>query len=115
MEAAARWRSSSFGPALLGLAALLVWAVLRIRRPSSSLRRLDVLAPLGLGGVLHYLAYSLLAVPPYHWYYGPSLTALTVFFVGALAAQMRLPTVPAERAAKILKLLDRAGPVQVHD
>jgi len=94
---------SSFGPALLGLAALLVWAVLRIRRPSSSLRRLDVLAALGLGGVLHYLAYSLLAVPPYHWYYGPSLTALTVFFVGALAA-----TITSQRT-EVLRFVAAAG------
>lgn len=26
--------------------------------------------------LLHYLAYSLLSVPPYHWYYTPSLSAL---------------------------------------
>jgi hypothetical protein len=45
-----------------------------------------MLAPLALGGVLHFLAYTQLQVPPYHWYYGPSITALTIFLAGAGAA-----------------------------
>ncbi|TWH74189.1 hypothetical protein JD78_02724 [Modestobacter roseus] len=70
-------------PVLLGLVALLAWPITRAwRRPRWT--GLAPVAALGLGGVLHYAAYSLLAPPPYHWYYAPSVIALTV--VAAVAA-----------------------------
>jgi hypothetical protein len=70
-------------PVLLGVVALVAWVVLRAwRRPRWT--GLGTLAALGLGGVLHYVAYSMLAPPPYHWYYAPSVVALTL--VAAVAA-----------------------------
>ncbi|GAB3357576.1 hypothetical protein [Modestobacter lapidis] len=70
-------------PVLLGLVALLAWPATRAwRRPRWA--GLGAVAALGLGGVLHYAAYSLLAPPPYHWYYAPSVIALTL--VAAVAA-----------------------------
>lgn len=94
---------ASFAVGVLGLVAVLVWASLRIRRPSPSLRRLDVFAPFGLGASLHYAAYAKLSVPPYHWYYGPSVVGLTVFFTAAVAA-----TIVAPRT-ELLRLVAAAG------
>lgn len=85
----------SFVPALLGLAALVAWAVLRRIQPRPQLTRLDALAPLGVAGVVHYAAYSSLGVPPYHWYYGTSIVLLTLFLAGGVAA---LFTAPGTRA-----------------
>jgi hypothetical protein len=70
-------------PVAFGLGALVAWATARAwRRPRWA--GLGAVAALGLGGVLHHAAYSLLAPPPYHWYYAPSVIALTV--VAAVAA-----------------------------
>jgi hypothetical protein len=59
----------SFAPAELGVLAVLAWLVLR-RRP-------DPFVALGLGGIAYYLIYSVISVPPYHWYYVPPVIALS--------------------------------------
>jgi hypothetical protein len=70
-------------PVLLGLLALVAWVVTGAwRRPPWA--GLGAVAALGLGGLLHYAAYTMLAPPPYHWYYAPSVIALTL--VAAAAA-----------------------------
>lgn len=74
----------AFGPALLGAVALLGLVAVRILVHGAESRRLTPVVLFGLGGVAHYAAYSKLGVPPYHWYYAPSITALSV--VLALAA-----------------------------
>lgn len=76
----------SFLPMTLGLLTALGWLILRVTRPSDRLRRLDRLAALPLAGALYYLAYTALGVPPYHWYYGPSIIWTTVFLAAAVAA-----------------------------
>jgi hypothetical protein len=76
----------SFLPAVLGVVAAVVWLVLRVLRPNGRARRLDRFACLPVAGVLHYLAYTALGVPPYHWYYGPSIACLTAFLAAALVA-----------------------------
>jgi hypothetical protein len=79
----------AFGPAILGLVALLGWLALRfgIRRPASgSFPALGPAAGVGVGGVVYYAAYSMLGVPPYHWYYVPSTVSLATFGVVALGA-----------------------------
>jgi hypothetical protein len=76
----------SFAPALVGSALLLVMAATRIRHTDSEARRLDPILALGAGGIGYYVAYSVLGVPPYQWYYGPVIAALAVF-VGLLLPQ----------------------------
>lgn len=76
----------SFLPAALGLLAAIIWLVLRVVRRSEGLRKLDRLAALPLAGALYYLAYTLLGVPPYHWYYGPALIWTTVYLAAVIAA-----------------------------
>ncbi|HYO36456.1 MAG TPA: hypothetical protein VER97_10295, partial [Geodermatophilus sp.] len=77
----------SLVPALVGLGLLVAWPVTRAWR-SPRFRGLGPVAALGAGGVLHAVAYSLLAPPPFHWYYAPSVGALTVVaaFGGAALA-----------------------------
>jgi hypothetical protein len=93
----------SFLPLVLAAVAATVWLV-RYLRGSEQARRLLPFAALAVGGALHYLAYVWLDVPPYHWYYGPSIVAATVFVVAAgahlraragLAAGLVLATVSA--------------------
>ncbi|WP_370970580.1 hypothetical protein [Amycolatopsis sp. cg9] len=48
-------------------------------------------ALLALGGALYHGVYVLLTVPPYHWYYGPGITAATLFAC-AWAASHRVAT-----------------------
>ncbi|WP_037160453.1 hypothetical protein [Rhodococcoides fascians] len=64
------------------LGALCLLAVPAVRR----WRRATVLWAWALGGVVYYAAYTLLEVPPYHWYYGVPAVAGTVMFVGAMFA-----------------------------
>ncbi|WP_336027878.1 hypothetical protein [Geodermatophilus sp. FMUSA9-8] len=75
-------------PALAGLLALVVWPFVRRRARWAGL---GPVVALGAAGVLHAVAYSLLAPPPFHWYYAPSVGALTVTaaFLGAAAAGRR--------------------------
>ncbi|WP_037345135.1 hypothetical protein [Sciscionella sediminilitoris] len=75
----------SFLPVALGVLAGLIWLALAVRRgPTwSGLRPFAVLL---LAGAVHYVAYSMLIVPPYHWYYGPSMSAGIIFLAAALCA-----------------------------
>ncbi len=65
-----------FAPALIGLAVVAGWAALRLARPAVARPELTPAAALGAAGAAHYLAYAQLGVPPYQWYYVPSLVAL---------------------------------------
>jgi hypothetical protein len=89
----------SFLPAVLGVLAALIWLVLRVFRATERIRQLDRVAPLALAGVLHYLAYSMLGVPPYHWYYGPSIICTAIFLAAAVAAM----TTPADQTRVALR------------
>ncbi|WP_144585893.1 hypothetical protein, partial [Amycolatopsis rhizosphaerae] len=84
----------AFLPALLGVLALVVVVATRARR------RLVLPAALGAAGVVHYLAYTALGVPPYHWYYAPSLICLSMFL--ALAVSAARPAALALVAVPIL-------------
>src|SRR5207248_1844145 len=68
----------SFLPLLVGGLAGVVWLVY-YRRGSPTARRLTPFAALAIAGALHYFAYSRLGVPPYHWYYAPSIIGATIF------------------------------------
>lgn len=80
-------------PALAGLLALLAWAAARGWR-APRWAPLTPVAALGLGGILHYVAYSLLAPPPFHWYYAPSVGALTLVAAIAGGAVVRASAAP---------------------
>jgi hypothetical protein len=76
----------AFLPAALGAFAALCWLVVRVARPTDRLRRLDRFAALPVAGVLHYLAYTVLSVPPYHWYYGTSILCCTAYLAAVAGA-----------------------------
>ncbi|MGW3960208.1 hypothetical protein ACWED2_10340 [Amycolatopsis sp. NPDC005003] len=75
----------SFLPLLLAGLAGAAWVV-QYRRGSETARRLTPFAALAAAGALHYLAYSRLGVPPYHWYYAPSIIGATVFLAACASA-----------------------------
>ena len=75
----------SFLPLLLGGLAGVVWLVL-LRRGSATAKRLTPFAVLAIAGALHYLAYTRLGVPPYHWYYAPSIIGATIFLAACVSA-----------------------------
>lgn len=67
----------SFLPVLLGVVGLVaVWRF-------AKLRPFGALVPAGL---VYYAAYSWLDVPPYHWYYGPTIVTCTIFLGAVVAA-----------------------------
>lgn len=76
----------SFLPAALGAFATVCWLVLRVTRPTERVRRLDRFFALPLAGALHYLAYTMLGVPPYHWYYGTALVCFIAYLAAAVGA-----------------------------
>jgi hypothetical protein len=45
-------------------------------------REVKLLAILWLAGLIHFLAYSMLTVPPFHWYYVPQV--ITIILLGSL-------------------------------
>ncbi|HET6499437.1 MAG TPA: hypothetical protein VFG87_01630 [Amycolatopsis sp.] len=59
----------TFLPAELGTIAMIAWLCSG---------RFGPIGGLGVGGIVYYAVYSLLGVPPYHWYYVPPLVALTI-------------------------------------
>jgi hypothetical protein len=92
----------SFVPVGLALLAAAVWVVALPRRGPAN-TRLWAFGALVPAGLAHYLAYSRLHVPPYHWYYGPSIVAATIFLAAAVAAVAGTPTsaAPIRRSAGI--------------
>jgi hypothetical protein len=88
----APWRlvtAVSVIPAALGLAALLGWAISGVLRRKSPPSELVPPAALGAAGVAYYGAYALLGVPPYHWYYVPTLVALSTCLCVLLGVALR--------------------------
>ncbi|MEQ0561503.1 hypothetical protein ABJI51_26130 [Amycolatopsis sp. NEAU-NG30] len=75
----------SFLPLLLAGVAGVFWIV-QYRRGSETARRLTPFAALAIAGALHYAAYSQLGVPPYHWYYAPSIISATIFLAACASA-----------------------------
>lgn len=72
----------------------------RAPRPPRAILLLGLLA--GLGGALHFLAYSLMRVPPYHWYYGWECAATTL--LGSLALFLVTPSGGWPRAVALAVL-----------
>ena len=76
-------------PALLGLAALIVWAAPMLGRRHPARPDLAPAAALGVGGIGYYALYTLLGVPPYQWYYVPTFAALTTAACVLIGAGLR--------------------------
>lgn len=74
----------SFGPALVGVLAWFALVAVRFSARWERFPPVGALAGLGAGGIAHYVAYSLLDVGPYHWYYVTPITSLGMFAVAAL-------------------------------
>jgi hypothetical protein len=78
-------------PAVLGLFALSGWLVARTSvrwTAADALPPLGPAAALGAGGVAYYAVYSVLGVPPYHWYYVAPIASLSMFLVIAVGVWM---------------------------
>jgi NADH:ubiquinone oxidoreductase subunit 6 (subunit J) len=43
------------------------------------IRDVTLLLMIGLAGLIHFLAYSFLQVPPFHWYYVPEIVTMIIF------------------------------------
>jgi hypothetical protein len=89
----------SFLPVGLALLAALLWAVLPNR--GTALPGLAPFAALVPAAAAHYLTYSRLHVPPYHWYYGPSIAAATLYLAAAVSAAAASPSLRARRTGGI--------------
>jgi hypothetical protein len=82
----------AFAPALLGAFLLIGYLMARTSvrwATSDSLPRLGPAAGLGAGGIAHYAAFSLIDPGPYHWYYVPTTTSLSMFLAIALGVWLR--------------------------
>ncbi len=75
-------------------------AIPALRRSTAVARR--AMAALALYGVAHYLAYSALGVPPFHWYYTHEVVAIAV--LGGLGAAEALRWL-TRRSGRIGRLL----------
>jgi len=75
----------SFAPVVIAAAAGIAWGIVYIVRRSRPDPRLLPVVALGIGGAIYYGAYAALNVPPYHWYYVPTL-ASTSIVIGIVAA-----------------------------
>lgn len=89
-------------PAFLAAIGFVLWLVARVVAGGPRSRAVFPVAVLAIGGVLYYLAYRALGVPPYHWYYGPPLLAFTIFLAIAMSAA---PVVARWISAGVLVLL----------
>lgn len=79
----------SFLPLAIGAVLGLLWTV-QYRQGSERAKRLQPFAVLAIAGAVHYVTYMWLTVPPYHWYYGPSIIAATVFVAASASVLERV-------------------------
>ncbi|MGE5697179.1 MAG: hypothetical protein ACM4D3_18705, partial [Candidatus Sericytochromatia bacterium] len=68
-----------------GLLAFAVWAVSAITNRHFE-RKLLIFGYAVIGGLLIYVAYTVISVPPYHWYYVPTMAVLSVFMAAFICA-----------------------------
>lgn len=94
----------SLVPMALGLLALVAWSVRRATGRAST--RLAPVAWFAVAGVAYFAVYCVLAVPPYLWYYVPTLAALDLFLAAALfrPAQPSVGRLPATALGLLLVL-----------
>ncbi|NBH11793.1 hypothetical protein [Amycolatopsis sp. SID8362] len=106
--------SVSFAPAAIGLGVLALWLVWRMVDRRAAAARFGLVAAVGVSGVIYYIAYSVMYMPSYHWYYGAPIVALSVVLTmgigyglsaakprGAKRALLLVPTVAVAASAVI--------------
>jgi len=78
----------AFAPAVLGIVALLGWVAAAVLR--RQILRPDLLPAVALGaaGIGYYAVYARLGVPPYQWYYVPSIVSLSIALCVLLGAAL---------------------------
>ncbi|MGH3765737.1 MAG: hypothetical protein ACRDS0_11990 [Pseudonocardiaceae bacterium] len=81
-------------PAAMGLVVLTAWSAGGLRQPSGAHQRGGPVAELavvwGFGAILHLTVFLQLRPPPYHWYYGPAIGALTMLAVVGIDTSYRV-------------------------
>lgn len=75
---------TAFLPVVAGLVALLCLAIVGRQHPV-----LPAVSVAGVGAAGHYAAYALLSPPPYHWYYAPLVSGMTICLVLVVGAAIR--------------------------
>jgi hypothetical protein len=97
-------------PVVVGFAAMVAWTVAWCRGTLTLAGR--VALGFGAAGVAHYGAYALVGVPPYHWYYTPSVGLLTICaaITAAVAAHRAFSLVLATAGLFIGQGVGRAVP-----
>ncbi len=85
-----------------------VWAI-GLRRGARLARVSAPMAVFALGGAAHALAYVWLGVPPYHWYYAPSVVAATVFVAALCSRWWFTAAIPVLAAAVSVALYGASG------
>lgn len=89
-------------PVAAGAIIALCWALRRAFGGSAAGGRLNALVGLPVAAAAHFGAYAILVVPPYHWYYGPTVVLMTVYVAAALTIWIsRCQRVPARAVAAL--------------
>lgn len=102
--------TASLTLALPGLVALLTWPLWRREVPATTARL--VLGVAG-GGLAYFLAFTALGVPPFFWYYGVPLAALTMAGALAVCAAWQAPARRSLRLGLVAVLAVTALPALV--
>ncbi len=84
---------------LLGVVALADWGAAAVARWGTFRPELAPAAALGAAGIAYYAVYAVLGVPPYRWYYVPTLVALSTSLVVLLGAALRGGRLPRRALA----------------
>ncbi len=78
----------AFAPAVLGIVALFGWTAAGVLRRRIARPELLPAVALGAAGIAYYAVYARLGVPPYQWYYVPSIVALSIALCILLGAAL---------------------------
>lgn len=87
-------------PVIIGLVCMIGWAVAWWRGRLTAAGRAAL--AFGAAGVAHYGAFALVGVPPYHWYYAPSVGMLVVSAAITAAVAARRAVSPVLASAGLL-------------
>jgi hypothetical protein len=92
----------SFLAALLGAVTVVTWIVVRIRSRDPRDARFDPIVGLGIASAGYYVAYSLLDIAPYSWYYGPVIIGFSIALSLLLPELVRRAAQTVRRRRRLL-------------